>query len=361
MGLIKQPNGNYQARIRGADGQLLTEVFATRRAAEEQLAKWKIEKRDGILGRNADRSMTVGEFFEEWYADVSAETAKAVQSGWRKTQKQYFRDFIKPVIGHARMRAVTPQMIKRIFIEMTAKEKSPQTQRLVYATVKKMFGDAVENYQYLTVSPVLRKLRPQVPVMEAPHLNLAQVKELLEHVEDKKYGLAIWIQLFLGLRVGELIALRWSDIDLQEGRIHIRRTYVGKTGLFREYPKGGKQHSHAIPSELREKLALAKVNATSDYVVTSPHNNILPYKWYLAHLKQYCEALGLPSIATHGLRHSTSELYIHHGATRDDLRRLFAHSTPAVTDRYVHNRGTNLERVANVIRIFPARTAAESK
>jgi integrase len=61
----------------------------------------------------------------------------------------------------------------------------------------------------------------------------------------------------------------------------------------------------------------------------------------------------VPVIASHGLRHSTSELYIHHGATRDDLRRLFAHSTPAVTDRYVHNRGTNLERVANVIQLFP--------
>ncbi len=73
-------------------------------------------------------------------------------------------------------------------------------------------------------------------------------------------------------------------------------------------------------------------------------------------LRKYCTEIGVPVIASHGLRHSTSELYIHHGATRDDLRRLFAHSTPAVTDRYVHNRGTNLEKVANVIQLFPAAT-----
>ena len=236
MGLIKQPNGYYQARLTGADGKVHSLVFPTRRAAQEQLAEWKLEKRDGTLGRNADRNMTVSEFFDEWYRDVSAETAKATQSGWRKTQKQYFRDFISPVIGNFRMRIISPQMIKRIFIEMTAKEKSPQTQRLVYATLKKMLGDAVENYQYLSVNPVLRKLRPQVPILEAAHLNLAQVKLLLQHVEGKKYGLAIWIQLYLGLRVGELIALQWADVDVQAGRIHIRRTFVGKTGLFRDYP-----------------------------------------------------------------------------------------------------------------------------
>lgn len=353
MGLIKQPNGYYQARMGGTDGKVHSEVFSSRRLAEEKLAEWKLHKRNGIFGRQTDRTLTVTEFFNEWFQDISHETAKESQSGWRATQNQYFRDFIQPVLGTYRIRAVSPQMIKRVFIEMTNLGKAPQTQRLVYATLKKMFGDAVENYQYLTISPVLRKIRPAVPLKEARHLNLSQIKALLSYSEGKKYELAIWIQLFLGLRIGELIALRWEDIDLETGRIHIRRTYIAKTRRFRDYPKGGKQHSHSIPVELVEKLVAAREIASTAYVVSSPHGNILPYKWYVKYLKAYCTELGFPVIATHGLRHSTSELYIHHGATRDDLRRLFAHSTPSVTDRYVHDRGTNLEKVANHIRIFP--------
>lgn len=353
MGLINQPNGHIQARIIGVDGKVHSEVFPTKREAAERLAEWKRKKRDRILGRSSERTLTVTEFFEEWFLDISQETAQELQSGWRKTQKQYFRDFIQPVLGSYRLRAVTPQMVKRVFIQMTNLGKAPQTQRLVYATLKKMFGDAIENYQYLTTNPVLKKLKPSVPEKEAPHLNIHQVKSLLSYVKGKKYGLAIWTQIFLGLRVSELIALKWEDIDLEAGRIHIRRTYVTKTGLFRPYPKGKKQHSHSIPPDLMEELAIAKALATTDFVVTSPHDNILPYKWYLKHLKQYCTDLGIPEIATHGLRHSTSELYIHHGATRDDLRRLFAHSTPAMTDRYVHDRGTNLDRVSNTIRLFP--------
>lgn len=88
------------------------------------------------------------------------------------------------MLGRYHLNVVTPQMIKRVFIEVAQQNHAPQTQRLVYATLKKMFGDAVENYQYLSFNPVLRKIRPSVPVKEARHLNFTQVKAQLEHVED---------------------------------------------------------------------------------------------------------------------------------------------------------------------------------
>ena len=352
MAIIKRGNGQFQVRIVGLDGRVISGTFRTMREAEGQELKWKQEKRNKVLGTNTERRLTVGDFFEEWFADVSNETSKEVRSGWRDLQKQY-RTYIIPVLGKYELRAVTPQMVKRVLIEMAKQGKSPQTQRLVYATMKKMFGDAVENYQCLGVNPVLRKIKPVVTIQEARHLNLNQIVKLLQHVDGKSYGLAIWIQLYLGLRVGELTALRWEDIDLDVGRIVIRRTYVPKMGQFRDYPKGGKQHSHSVPVELLEKLKEAKGRSKSELVITSLEGRVLPFKWYLATLERYCRELDIPVIGSHGLRHSTSELYIHHGATRDDLRRLFAHSTQSVTDRYVHDRGTNLEKVATVIRLFP--------
>ncbi len=258
-------------------------------------------------------------------------------------------------MGSVQLRVVTPQMVKRVFTEMAKRGKSPQTQVLVYATLKKMFGDAVENYLYIVSNPVLKKLRPAVPEKEAAHLNLAQTKTLLEHVRNRPYGIAIWIQLYLGLRYAELRALKFSDIDFDEGRITIRRTFIMKTGLVREYPKGKKQHSHSIPLELLEMLRQARTLVTSDdaFVSANRRGGIMPYRWYLKLVRKYCRELGLPLIGTHGLRHSTSELYMHHGATADDLQTLFAHSCRRVTERYVHNRGSSLERVANAIRLFP--------
>jgi integrase len=356
MAISKRSYGHFQARVVGANGKIHCATFPSRREAQNQELKWKQEKRNGLLGSSAERKLTVREFFHEWHQDVTHESLKETRSGWRETQNQYFRDYIEPVLGNCPLKAVTPQMIKKVLIEMARKDRSAQTQRLVYATMKKMFADAVETYQYMGFNPVLRKIKPAIFIKEAPHLNLKQIISLLEHVKGKKYELAIWIQLYLGLRAGELIALRWEDIDLEVGRITIRRAFVKKTGQFRDYPKGGKQHTHSIPAELLVMLIEAKRESKSELVVTSRcggGTKILPYRWYIRALRKYCHELGITSISSHGLRHSTSELYIHHGATKDDLRQLFAHSSPAITDRYIHNHGTNLEKVANVIRLFP--------
>ena len=360
MAVIKRENGHFQARIVGIDGRIICATFPTKKEAQAQELQWKQEKQKGLLGTSAHRQMTVSDFFEEWHRDVSSEMSEKNQSGWRNQQLQYFRDYIKPVLGAYQLHAVTPQMVKRVLNEMAKADKSPTTQRLVYATMRKLFNDAVEIYQYSNTNPVLKKLKPVAIYSEARHLNIQQIASLLQHVENRKYGLAIWTQLYLGLRVGELIALRWEDIDLLTGRVVIRRTFVKKLNLFREYPKGKRQHAHSIPTELLTKLRKARKESPSEFVVTSRYGGHLPYRWYLVALKKYCGALKIPVIGTHGLRHSTSELYIEHGATRDDLRRLFAHSTPSVTDRYVHNRGTNLERVANVIRLFPDGTDPDS-
>jgi integrase len=352
MAIRKLPSGNYQARLQGPDGKIVTAVFASGLEAEEQVLKWKEQKERRTMETKSIRSLCLNEYFEQWFQDVAHEGAKECQSGWRERQYQYYRDYIGPEIGTVRIRELIPVHIKRVLSSMSSAGRAPQTQRLVFATLRKLFSDAIESYQYLTFNPALKKLKPSVPVREAKHLNLNQVKMLLVHVENRKYGLAIWLQLYLGLRVGELIALRWEDIDLDSGRITIRSTYIKTKGLFRDYPKGGKHHSHQIPEELLEKLKVAARKRKNEWVVASPKGNHLPYRWYLVTLKRYCEELKLPDLGTHSLRHSTSELYIHHGATRDDLQRLFAHSSPRITELYVHDHGTQLEKIAKVIRVF---------
>jgi integrase len=286
---------------------------------------------------------------------VSSEKSKKYQSGWRQFQFQQYRDYVQPVLGKIRLNAITPQMVKRVLNRVAMMDRSPGTQRHVFVLMRKMmFGDAIESYQYLTFNPAIRKFKPDIPFKEAKRLNLEQIKRLLLHVDGKKYGLAIWLQLYVGLRCGELQALRWEDIDLEDGRLHIRRTYVRKMAQFRDYPKGRKQHSPAIPQELCDRLAAAREKSLGELVCPSPIDPklVLPQRWYGKALKRYCKELEIPTITSHGLRHSTSEIYMSHGASRDDLRQVFAHSSATVTDRYIRDRASNLEKVSNVIRLF---------
>lgn len=153
--------------------------------------------------------------------------------------------------------------------------------------------------------------------------------------------------------MGEVQALVWENVDLTGGIISIRRTYVRKERVIRDYPKGRRQHSHKIPNELLVLLQKEREGATSIFVATSPEGGMLSYEYYSRKLTRYCKELAIPLVGTHGLRHSTPTLYLSHGATQDDIRQLFAHSHSSVTERYIHHRGSNLEKVAQVIRLFP--------
>ena len=223
MAISKRANGHFQARIQGPDGRMMGKTFPTRKEAQMQLLSWRQQKWNGVLGTSTDHQMTLDDYFVEWYRDVLEETPEHLRSGWRKHQNQHYEDYVSPLMGRCRLKEIRPQNVKRVLNEMAKLGKAEATRVHVFGLLRKMFRDAIETYQYLTFNPALKKFKPSIPEREAKHLNLEQAKSLLTHVEDKKYGLAIWIQFYLGLRAGELQALKWEDVDLDTGRITVRR------------------------------------------------------------------------------------------------------------------------------------------
>lgn len=348
MAIVKLPNGKYQAKVQGRDLRWLTKCFATKRDADAFEAQAKQKLREGSM-LFAARSLTLDEFFEQWRETVQSRASR----GWRVEQQRLYLKYVRPHLGCRRLESITPQLIARVLNAMVEAGKSEQTRLHVYAMLRKVFSDAIELFRLLTFNPVLKTLRPRVAIKEARHLQLAESKQLLAFCEGRTYGAAIWVQLFLGLRVGELQVLRWEDVDLQGGILYIRRAYVRKEGVIQDFPKGRRQHSHRIPDELLGFLRKERGRNGTEFVAPGPNGTMLGYDHYCRTLRRYCQGLGITGVGTHGLRHSTSELYLAHGATRDDLRQLFAHSSPTVTERYLHSRGTNLEKVARVIRLFP--------
>lgn len=349
MAVIKRSNGTYQVKYRGSDGFWVTKTHPTKRDAELFDQNLKRQKRSGTMLLNEGKNLTLDEYVETWF-----ETIRTGSPGWRKIQRQLYRDFIQPILGRMKLTAIQPQTVTRVLNRMAEMGKAPTTRCHVFVMLRKMFRDAIETFQLVTFNPVLRSFKPRISTSVARHLNLGQVRVLLSHVRGKPYGAAIWIQFFLGLRVGELQALRWEDVDLDVRVIYIRRTYSKHDKMFKEYPKGRRQHSKPIPPELFEIFGeLGSERGPKELVLRSPNYHMLSYEWFNRQLGRYCKALGLPIIGTHGLRHSTSSLYLSNGASKEDIRTLMAHSSDRVTERYVHHNDTKLDRVAKVIRLFP--------
>ena len=351
----KKSGWSYQVKFRGSDGRWITETADSKVAAEKRQAEIRLQKLNGGFVTNLSRELSVSAYFKDWHAETKNGNAS---EGWRKTQIQMFRDYVNPVIGHLKMQQVNPAHGNRVLGRAGEMGRSPSVKLHIYNLMHKMFGDAVELYEILPRNPIIKKLRPKVPYKETKYLELDEVIALLRHVEGKPYQVAIWLQIFAGLRAGEVQYLRWEHVDLKNGIIHVRGTYLRKEGRYQDHPKGRKWHRVKMPPELWDILRIEKLRSITDFVAVSPDGPVLRYGGYVKLLKRYCTQAGVPVIPTHGLRHSTSELYMAHGASRDDLRLLFAHSCSSVTDRYVHDKGRRLDQVAENVFLFRPRPKA---
>lgn len=120
MAIFKRKNGTYQARVEGPDGRLLSRVFSTLRDAENQEVNWKQQKVSNQLAPSWTSKITVSEYFPQWFEAVRYQASP----GWRKCQEQFYRDYIKPVLGHRKMIAVKPQFISQVLNKMNSERKS---------------------------------------------------------------------------------------------------------------------------------------------------------------------------------------------------------------------------------------------
>lgn len=348
---------SYQVKVRGTDKKWVTDTFKNRAEAEKRHAELVVEKSSGGFVTNLAKNLTVEEYFRVW----SQENVNSKASeGWKGSQHQMFRDYVNPVIGSMKVPQLNAGMIQRVLNRAAQLGRAESTLTHIYGLMHKMFGDAVELYNLVPRNPVIRKLRPKIPMKESNYLEVEELVRLIQHVEGKRYQVAIWLQLLVGMRVGEVQFLTWENVDLKYGVIHIKGTYRRKEKKFHDVPKGKKWHRVKMPPELWELLRAEKERSASEYVVKSPKCEFMTYISYVLELKKYCKEAGVPEVSTHGLRHSTAELYMANGASRDDLRILFAHSTNKMTDRYVHDKGRRLDQVAgNVILFRPKESRPE--
>ena len=180
-------------------------------------------------------------------------------------------------------------------------------------------------------------------------LTVANHKKILDHIKDNFSfkALGIYLCLTTGLRIGEICALRWEDIDTQIGTLQVKRT-IERIYII----DGEKKHTELVindpktPNSMREIplsaealsliKPLMKVVNTRFYVISNDSKPIEP-RTYRAYYKRLMKTLNIPAIKFHGLRHSFATRCIESNCDYKTVSVLLGHSDISTTlNLYVH-------------------------
>ena len=315
-------------------------VHGTKREAEIELAKFVSEIQNGLVIEG--KALKFSEFTDIWKRDyASKELAPA-------TVKRYYRMLdtrILPYFGRMYINKIKPTDIMRFYdllskdtqlerkkntkIVKTNKPLSRKTILEHHRLIHAMLTKAVY-WQVIVSNPADRVQPPKVIKTKRKCYDDVQYKYLLSNLsqlgEDKiKFKVAIALAIFTGARLGELAGLSWSDIDLNNGIIHINRSsqYISELGVFTKIPKTENSiRDIAIPDFVVSLLSDYRIWYDNQNFVCNDLNSNLEClfmqsngkpmhpstisKWF----KKFIKDIGLPVISFHGLRHTNASLLI---------------------------------------------------
>lgn len=166
-----------------------------------------------------------------------------------------------------------------------------------------------------------------------------QIRAYMVALQNHKHGLALQLGIVLGLRRGEIVGLRWSDIDFERGLVLIvnQRLRLDTGQIIDGTPKS-RSSVRSLPLPAPLLLQLRRRRQLSGYVCP-----LTPSGLDAAH-RRLVRRLGLPYIPLHGLRHSMATAVIRHGGDMRCLQQLLGHASYATTaNRYTHPDRAMLE------------------
>lgn len=176
-------------------------------------------QRDAGSMRGVGRVWTVGEWLTHWLDTIAAPAVRDnTLSGYRVAVTVH----LTPGVGAHRLDRLEPEHLERLYAKMIRGGSSPGTAHQVHRTVRTALGEA-ERRGRITRNPAKLAKAPRLVEFEIEPYSVEEVQHLLA-VASKRRNSARWaVALALGLRQGEALGLRWTDVDLDHGTLWVRR------------------------------------------------------------------------------------------------------------------------------------------
>jgi integrase len=303
---------------------------------------------------------TVAAYFANWLADwapmhTSPKTLERYQSLARH---------ITTAIGNKPMQQVRGSDLAHVYRGMAAKGLAPRTIKHVHVLARGIFRQAVKLGD-VKVDPTTQINAPAVPAREAAVLQVEEIPVMLAAVRGTALHAITVLALGTGLRRGELCGLRWSDLDLDAGKLEVRQSLEQvrhRPPRFKEPKTARSRRSISLPesvvTELREQrkqqleqriaLGLGKPPADALVFTLADGRPCLPND-IGQRFSKVMTAAGLPHVSLHTLRHTHASILIREGIDILTISRRLGHSSAAITFGVYGHLVSSQDRAAEII------------
>lgn len=363
-GNIRQrPDGRWEVRVMVGIDFATGKPKRISRYADTQEEAVRLLHELSVLRDTAPNSftnMTLGEWLDmclEVYMKHSLKQSTYV------SYEAYIRIHLKPSLGNVKLQELTPRLLQQFYNYKAETEGlAPKTIVNLNLFLHKALSFAV-NEGYIQSNPASAINLPQGEKPQIEILTRDEQVQLVRASYQHRYGVFIRLVLFTGIRMGELLGLRWEDLDVQAGLLHIRRTLNRlkkkkrptepgemKTEIVIQTPKS--QNSirsiPVLPAVMQDLMNWKSVQQNdrqlagesyvdSGMIVTNPLGGYMEPRTFKDQYNQILNIAGLRHFTFHALRHTFASRAMEQGMDAKTLSVILGHASVAFTmDTYTH-------------------------
>ena len=296
-----------------------------------------------------ERRMKYGIWLDEWFCNYIRPSSK------RRTCERYseiIEKRLKVKLGEYELDELTPLVLQRYITELIESGNMKTGKGLAANSVNGIITVIQNSLKLAYALGTIKEYaadkirRPKTKEKEVTCFTLSEQKKIERAAlaGKKTKWLGIVVCLYTGLRIGELLALEWKDVDFQKGMLTVSKSrHEGKdeNGRYAHIVESPKTVSSRrcipLPKQILCELRMLKRKSRSVYVISNGESSI-PVRSYQRSFERLLKKLDIPHKGFHALRHTFATRALECGMDVKMLSELLGHKDPAVTlRRYVHS------------------------